>query len=166
MDVCVEAMSDLCPRKSLPMQMQVWGRVLRAKPYPAIIMDHASNWRENGMPDDPREWSLAGQVKRQVEERTMTARQCQSCFFVHRPIPACPKCGHVYDVKSRMIEEKDGDLIEVNPERMRAIKKDERRLQGQADSLDALLELAKRTGRNPGWAHHVWRARRSKRASP
>lgn len=168
MDVTVEAMSDLCPTKSLPLQMQKWGRVLRMKPYPAIIMDHANNWREHGFPDSPREWSLDGAQKRNGQsERADPVRQCDigsgGCGFVHRPAPVCPNCGRVYPVQSRMVDEKEGDLKEIDRAAMEAQRKAARRDQGQSETLDDLLKLAARTGKKPAWAHHVWRAREAKR---
>lgn len=167
MDVTVEAMSDLCPRKSLPMQMQVWGRVLRMKPFPALIFDHANNWRENGFPDDPREWSLDGAKKRQGGEKSEPVRQCDiasdGCGFVHRPAPCCPNCGRVYPVLGRMVEEREGELLELDKAAMQAAKKAARQEQGRSETLDDLLQLAARTGKKPAWAHHVWRARESKR---
>lgn len=168
MDVTIEAMSDLCPRKSMPMQMQVWGRVLRMKPFPAIINDHANNWRENGFPDDARQWSLEGTAKRAASgEKTVPAKQCPigdgGCGFVHRPgPPCCPSCGFRYPVMSRMVDEVDGHLIEVSPEALRLAAKQERQVQGRAETLADLVELAKRTGKNPRWAQHVWQARQRK----
>ena len=165
MDVTVESMSDLCPRKSLPMMLQVWGRVLRMKPDPAIIADHAGNWRENGFPDDPRDWSLDGSKKRATsDEKAEPVRQCDiasgGCGFVHRPAPVCPNCGRVYPVMSREVEHIDGELAEIDRAAMVRERKQE---QGRADSLEALRELAKREGRNPRWADHVWNARQRKR---
>ena len=166
MDVTVESMSDLCPRKSLPMMLQVWGRVLRMKDQPAIIADHAGNWRENGFPDDPRDWSLDGSKKRATsDEKAEPVRQCDiasgGCGFVHRPAPACPNCKRVYPIMSREVEHIDGELAEIDRAAMVRERKQE---QGRADSLEALRELAKREGRNPRWADHVWNARQRKRA--
>ena len=165
MDVTVESMSDLCPRKSLPMMLQVWGRVLRMKDQPAIIADHAGNWRENGFPDDPRDWSLDGSKKRATsDEKAEPVRQCDiasgGCGFVHRPAPVCPNCGRVYPVMSRDVEHIDGELAEIDRATMVRERKQEH---GRADSLEALRELAKREGRNPRWADHVWNARQRKR---
>ena len=166
MDVTVESMSDLCPRKSLPMMLQVWGRVMRMKPDPAIIADHAGNWRENGFPDDDRDWSLDGSKKRATsDEKAEPVRQCDiasgGCGFVHRPAPVCPNCGRVYPIMSREVEHIDGELAEIDRAAMVRERKQE---QGRADSLEALRELAKRTGKNPRWADHVWRARQAKLA--
>ena len=165
MDVTVESMSDLCPRKSLPMMLQVWGRVLRMKPDPAIIADHAGNWRENGFPDDPRDWSLDGSKKRATsDEKAEPVRQCDiasgGCGFVHRPAPVCPNCGRVYPVMSREVEHIDGELAEID---RAALVRERKQEQGRADSLEALRELAKREGRSPRWADHVWNARQRKR---
>lgn len=164
MNVRVEAISDMCPRKSLPMQMQVWGRALRAGKEPAIILDHANNWREHGFPDSPREWALEVSKKRSSGERNEPVRQCEQCFFVHRPSPSCPSCGHVYPIQSRIVEEVDGDLREIDPAAMEVERKMKRHEQGKAGSLEALLDIARREGRNPQWAHHVWRARQRKKA--
>lgn len=165
MDVTVESMSDLCPRKSLPMMLQVWGRVLRMKPDPAIIADHAGNWRENGFPDDPRDWSLDGSKKRNAgDDKAEPVRQCDiasgGCGFVHRPAPVCPNCNRVYPIMSREVEHIDGELAEIDRTAMVRERKQE---QGRADSLEALRELAKRTGKNPRWAEYVWNARQAKK---
>jgi DNA repair protein RadD len=168
MDVRIEALSDMCPRKSLPLQMQVWGRALRAGSEPAVILDHSNNWREHGFPDSPREWELTTTRKRGAAgERAEPVRQCSiadgGCGFVHRPAPCCPNCGFVYPVQSRMVDEVDGDLVEIDKETAERARVAARREQGRADSLEALIEIAKRTGKNPRWAQHVWEARQKKR---
>lgn len=165
MNVRVEAISDMCPRKSLPMQMQVWGRALRAGDEPAVILDHANNWREHGFPDSPREWELTTSKTRQTGERNEPVRQCEACYFVHRPAPCCPSCGHVYPVQSRMVDEVEGELRELDPDAMERARKAARMEQGRSETLDELLALAARTGKKPAWAHHVWKAREAKRVS-
>lgn len=164
--VRVEALIDLCPRKSLPMQMQVWGRALRAGP-PSLIFDHANNWREHGFPDTPREWTLEGRSKRKTgRERAEATRQCEiangGCGFVSRiGPPCCPNCGLPYPVQSRMVEEIDGDLAEID---RRAVIVENKLEQAQAQTLEDLLRLARAKGRKPGWAHFVWRTRKRRRA--
>ena len=171
MDVRIEALTDLCPRKSLPLQMQVWGRGLRAGDEPSVIMDHANNWREHGFPDSPREWTLEGSKKRgpRDAEQNEPVRQCSiadgGCGFVHRPAPACPNCGRVYPVMSRMVDEREGELAEIDREAAERARKALRVEQGRTDTLEGLKEFARKTGKNPRWAEHVWRARQAKMAS-
>lgn len=162
MPVTVESMSDLCPRKSLPMQLQVWGRTLRAKAEPAIIMDHCGNWHENGFPDDDRVWSLDGKRRRaSSDEKSEPARQCDiaggGCGFVHRPAPVCPNCGRVYPVQSRMVDEVAGELLEI-------ARTERKREQGTAQTLQDLIRVGYARGMaNPtGWARHVMAARDAK----
>jgi superfamily II DNA or RNA helicase len=56
----------LRPTRSLALYLQMVGRVLRPAPGKtrAIILDHAGNFWEHGLPDDPRHWSLEGQSKK------------------------------------------------------------------------------------------------------
>jgi DNA repair protein RadD len=163
MDVTIECMSDLRPTKSLPLQLQKWGRVLRYKNRPAIILDHAGNSKPDfhGLPDSDRDWSLAGKDKKNGGEKTEPTRQCGECYFVHRPSPECPHCGFVYPVMGRMIEEVDGELIKVSREEAAAAAKVVRQDQGRAKTLAELIAQGKARGmKNPhGWASHVLKAR-------
>lgn len=133
MDVTVEAMSDLRPTKSLALQLQKYGRVLRKKNYPAIILDHAGNAAAHGLPCEDREWSLKGREDRDGDagaraapvkqcdggyrDQSMTGERMKACFFTHRPAPRCPNCGAWYEVDSRMVEHVDGELQEIGRER-------------------------------------------------
>lgn len=170
MDVTVESMSDGAPTLSLPKQLQKWGRVLRKKPNPAIIFDHAGNaiqsdgTMRHGYPDDDRNWTLEREEKKKSGggEKAIPVRQCPVCYMVHRPTPSCPACGHVYEIVGRVVSEEEGELIEVSREELQQVVKQERRLQGQARSLQDLVELGKRKGmKNPhGWARNVMAGRK------
>ena len=162
MDVCIESGSDLRPSKSLSGQMQYWGRMLRYKDYPAIINDHVNNFIEHGLPCDDRDWTLHDRVQgKRNTERAPPTRQCDSCFHIHSPAPQCPKCGHVYEVKYRDVDEVDGQLEKVDKE---VARKSKRMEQGKAETLDDLIALGLSRGyKNPvAWATHILSARMQK----
>lgn len=162
-NITVESMSDLEPTKSLSKQMQKWGRALRRKERPAIIFDHVGNFMEHGLPDEDREWSLEDRKRRitHSKERSIPVKQCTQCFHAHKPAPQCPKCGYVYPILSRTIDEVDGDLAAVNKDAMIKARKAE---QGKAQTLEALIQLGRQRGyKNPyGWAANVYNARRKR----
>jgi DNA repair protein RadD len=99
---CVMAAILLRPTQSLGLFIQQVGRALRPAPGKeyAIILDHVGNCILHGLPDDDREWSLQGEVRRKKkrgdEEPAVKVIQCPVCFAAHRPAPMCPSCGHKY----------------------------------------------------------------------
>jgi DNA repair protein RadD len=162
MDVTIECMSDLSPTKSLPLQLQKWGRVLRKKDKPAIILDHAGNAAFHGLPDDAREWSLAGRdVKSRGDEAKLPVRQCPNCYFVSRPQPVCPSCGFVHPVMSREVAEVDGVLQEVR----RQTKEEQLEEFKRATTLEQLVAFGKKQGYKRGWAMHVYKGRMAARGA-
>lgn len=165
LDVCVESGDDCKPSLSLAGQMQWWGRMLRYKDYPALIFDRVNNWQRHGLPCDEREWTLEDRVQnKKTVSRAPATKQCGNCFYIHNPAPACPECGHVYEIKSREIDEVDGELEEVSKADIEAARKRERQAQGQADSLEGLIAIATRKGyKNPTfWASKVMAGRMMK----
>lgn len=160
----IEAAILLRPTKSLSLYLQQVGRALRPADgkTEAIILDHAGNSLTHGLPDDPREWSLADREKRKRAEKGEVAiRQCEECFYVFRPAPACPQCGHVAQVAKREIEVVEGTLEEVTERRSLF------REQGKANSLEALIALGRQRGyKSPEfWARKVWASRQGRRAA-
>jgi len=165
MDVTVECLSDLRPTKSLSLQLQKWGRALRKKDFPAMIFDHAGNSEPDlhGLPDSDRQWSLAGQDRKsRGGEKSEPTRQCPECYFVSRPSPLCPNCGFVHPIKSREVEHIDGELQEIERDRVERVK--ERQTQGMAKTLEDLIRIGKLKGhKNPElWAAHIMTARSAK----
>ena len=161
MDVTVESLSLMRPTESRALFGQMVGRALRKKSEPAIIMDHAGLRDKFGMPDAPQNWTLDGREKTAGEgkERTIPVRQCEKCYGVMRPCPSCIFCGNPFPIKDRTVEEVEGELQEVTREQLAVVAKQERQVQGRADTFEALLELERRKGNKRGWAENVWIAR-------
>jgi superfamily II DNA or RNA helicase len=163
----IEAVILLRPTASTGLYMQQVGRALRTfdgKDY-AIILDHAGNAMRHGLPDEIREWSLEDRPKRAKKkpgEDEVKIRQCPNCFAVHEPAPHCPECGHVYEIKTRKLEVREGELSEVDQTLFRAQKKRE---QTQARTMEQLVDLATDRGyKNPtAWATHVFNSRQTRR---
>lgn len=164
-DVTIECV--ICARKtaSLALWLQMCGRALRMKDFPAIILDHAGNATNPllGLPCQDREWTLEGNPKqgKKTDENEVPIKECPKCYAVHRPLPSCPNCGHVYEVKRREIEHVEGELEELSKE---AIRKQARVEQGTTHSIQGLVALGKKRGyKNPAaWAAHVYTARLAK----
>lgn len=159
MDVCIESGSDMKPCKSIPDQLQYWGRLLRYKNFKAVINDHVNNYQSVDMlPCTDVEWSLEGMAKKPGKKGTIPTRHCPECFYVHTPKPHCPECGYVYETQSREIEEVDGSLTKIELENFKRKEKlDRRKEQGQCRTFDELIAYGKKYGySNPaGWAARV-----------
>jgi superfamily II DNA or RNA helicase len=158
------------PTQSLGLALQQMGRALRPAPGKpdAIILDHAGNVERHGFPDEDREWSLdAAKRKRKRaddEDNGPAIRQCPSCFAINRAgVPVCAECGHVFASKTRKVDEREGELIELTPEMIAAerAKRERRREEGQARTFESLVALGRSRGYpNPeGWARHRLEAR-------
>lgn len=157
----------LRPTQSLALYLQQVGRSLRpaeGKDH-AVILDHAGNIMRHGLPDEVRDWTLEGRQGKgkgdKKEAEDVNVRQCPKCFYVHVPSPRCPLCGHLYEIKERIPEQVEGELQEVNKE---LLKKQRRREQGSAQSLEDLVAVGKLRGyKNPhGWASYIYNARKAK----
>jgi superfamily II DNA or RNA helicase len=162
----IEAAILLRPTKSLSLYLQQVGRALRPMEgkSEAIILDHAGNSLTHGLPDDAREWSLEDREKKKRASPTeVPVRQCAECFFVYRPAPKCPQCGHVTPVQARELEQVEGTLAEVK--RTEEIAKRARRLEERdCQTLADWQNLARQRGYKPGWAIHRFQARQRRAA--
>lgn len=156
----------LRPTESLALYLQQCGRTLRTAPGKthAVLLDHVGNSSRHGLPCDEREWSLDSKARKKKKDKDdICIRQCPVCGAVSKATAVqCPECGHVYEVVPRKIDEVEGELSEVDIETARLQK---RREQGQAESIEALVQLGRMRGmKSPhGWAKHVWEARVAKR---
>ncbi len=167
---------DLSPTESLARALQRWGRGLRVFPGKtnAVIIDHVGNSGKivngnfvpkHGLPDDPREWSLLGRDRSKKTKASASAcRQCEKCFAVSPAAASkCRECGAPFPVKARELNQVEGELSEVEVQRLRVEAK---RAQAAAQTLEDLIAEGQRRGfKNPrGWAQHVWDGRMKKRA--
>jgi len=150
----------LRPTASLGLYLQQVGRILRPAPGKdhAIVLDHVGNIHRHGWPDDVRTWSLDSKPRRQRDNAPApTVRTCPVCFAAFKPQPTCPCCGAPSELTPREIQQRDGELQELE-------RRAQRRQQGTARSLKELIHIGQQRGmKNPiAWAKHVFYARQSK----
>lgn len=72
----------LRPTKSLTLFLQQVGRALRPKAdgSPAVIIDHAGNCYDHGMPEQAHQWSLDGRQQR--EKSASDVHHCATCYRI------------------------------------------------------------------------------------
>lgn len=170
-DITLECCILLRPTESLARYLQMVFRALRKKENPAIILDHAGCAMKHGLPDEEREWSLDGRKKgkrkKTDEEPDVNVQQCQHCFHIFRPGPEkCPSCGNpVVRKASKELRQVDGDLVKIDVD---AIKRERKKVQGSARSLEQLVRLGVSRGmKNPGaWAAHIACSREGRKPGP
>jgi len=159
----VTAAIMLRPTQSLAVWIQQAGRAIRPAPGKerAIILDHVGNVERHGLIEDVRDWTLEGRKKREraANDNFPIIRRCPSCFVVYRPgRKTCPECGAESVPSQREIEQREGELRELQRQ---AEHKQARREVAHAQSLEDLTELGRRRGYQypREWAEHVMRAR-------
>lgn len=165
-DVTIDCLIDAAPSQSLSAVMQRWGRVLRPKPYPAVINDHAGNSNKHGFPDDERDWSLADRPRfgkgGDGDEGTSGPPPPYTCVCfrqIRRPLPShCPHCGVAIVPDAKPVREGEGELTKRTAADRAAIRKRLRAEEQAATTLHQLADLARRRGyKNPtGWAFRKW----------
>jgi superfamily II DNA or RNA helicase len=130
----IEALQLARPTKSLGLFLQMVGRGLRPSPgkSEALIIDHADNWIEHGLPCGDRQWTLAG-IEKFSRGRKRYVKNAEGEIIEWQPV----------EVLETMVTTR-----EITPDSM-AIAPE---LDGfwQAE-LDELLDEMKRMGYKPGW---------------
>lgn len=107
------------PTKSRAKYIQQKGRVVR--PWNGVVptvLDHAGNILEHGLLQDDFEISLEGRKKK--PKQAVTTKECPGCFAVSTQNAAtCWCCGMPFGSadsdEGKLLEEKDGQLVEVRP---------------------------------------------------
>lgn len=137
----------LRPTKSLTLYIQQAMRCMRYQSNKkAIIIDHVGNVHRHGLPDMDREWSLEPKPPRK-KQNTISVRQCTECFFTHLPAPACPNCGHVYEIKQQATPK------EIQQAKLQKVVEAYKN-PVQCRTLQELYAYAKKMGYKPGWAYY------------
>jgi superfamily II DNA or RNA helicase len=148
----------LRPTQSVSLHLQMIGRCLRPQPgKQAVILDHVGNVLRLGHHLEEREWTLEGTPKKD-REAAPSVKFCPQCFTaMPSGKPKCPDCGHQFVAERRELEHVDGELVEVQ-------RREAKREQAQAHTVEDLITIGKRRGmKNPrGWARHVMAARQAK----
>lgn len=132
----IEVVSMARPTASYPLFAQQFGRALRimeGKEY-ALVIDHVGNVLRHGLPDRPRVWTLDRRERRSkwVASDVIPVRSCPQCTGVFERIyRACPYCGHYPEPAERSgPEQVDGDLAELSPEVLAALRGEIARVDG------------------------------------
>jgi DNA repair protein RadD len=148
----------LRPTQSVSLHLQMIGRCLRPQDgKTAVILDHVGNTQRLGHHLEEREWTLEGTPKKDREKApsVKVCPQCFSCMASAKSI--CPDCGHQFVPERRELEHVEGELVELQ-------RREAKREQSQATTLEQLIDVGTRRGmKNPrGWARHVLAARQAK----
>ena len=124
----IEVVSMGRPTQSYATYCQQFGRALRPLPgkQNAIIIDHVNNYARHGLPDAPRVWTLDARERRSRStlEDVIPLKTCLKCLSVYpRFSRDCPYCGHYSQPQQRGAPQfVDGDLLELNPETLAALR--------------------------------------------
>lgn len=162
----VECIIDLRSTASMCLHRQKLGRGLRMFPgkRELIVLDHAGNCAEHGLPDTEYEWSLESKAavrRSEPDPDVVTVRYCAVCLSAHKTAPTCPFCGYVYPLQSRTVDEVAGELELLDAAYEAAGKRAE---EWACKTLEDYQRVAAERGYQPGWAWHRWQSKQRKSA--
>lgn len=173
----IDNVFDGSPSTSTIVIKQRWGRCLRPRAGKiAKIYDFSGNVFRVGLPCQRMNdvWTLDGEEKSKgkSKEKTISVRTCKKCSHVMEDkYTECVNCGYVFPIKERVIEQHEGELVELSKEDKERIKYEmkwqKKREQSRAESLEELIELGKSRGyKSPkAWALRIHHAREQKKVS-
>jgi len=154
----IEVVSMARPTESYGLYVQQFGRALRIMDgkTQAIVIDHVGNVVRHGLPDDPKTWTLNSE-DRQTRNKTdeIPLRACPECAGVYERVHiVCPWCGYKPEPAERSTPEQvDGDLAELTPEILAAMRADVDRV--DMDPEEYRAELVRKGCPNLGVLGHV-----------
>lgn len=153
----------LRPTNSLVVFLQHIGRVLRkAKGKDrAIVLDHVGNWERHDLPDDEREWSLTGKIKK--KDDPLKHKRCPDCIqIVPKSTRVCPFCGHQWTEtaeagKRALPEQKEGELVDVRLLRQQKNADTIRMIRTGAKDMKEACKIAGQQGYRSGYGYFIWK---------
>lgn len=151
--VPIESVGLYAPCRSLPMAIQMMMRPMRPQEDHAILLDHAGIFSAHGLPDDEREWSLDRREGKPQEGVTaFNVSTCPSCFSAYRSVlPSCPSCGSIRPARPRTVEEIEGELKQIERERIRLTSRNRRMEVGRTKDIPSLADIAIERKYKTGW---------------
>lgn len=164
----------LRPIQSLTLYRQQRGRIMRPAPDKqyATLIDCVRNCEKPGfelLPGEVDDWQLTEDMAHKKRKPPPGIRVCPKCFAASNPrAQTCSNCGEKFEVQSRELDERDGELEEITPEEIarRRAKRAAGFEQSRADSVEKLVALWRKrgyTGNLEGRARHVLAARAAKK---
>lgn len=105
------------PTKSRAKYIQQKGRVVRPwEGVVPVVLDHAGNILEHGLLQDDFEITLEGRKKK--DKQAVSVKECPGCFAaLPQNTAVCPICSHPFGSadpdEGKLLEERDGHLVEV-----------------------------------------------------
>jgi superfamily II DNA or RNA helicase len=144
----IEVVSMARPTESFNLFCQQFGRGLRilSGKDRAIIIDHVGNTYRHGLPDAPQIWGLEPKVRRASSNTKdiPPVKVCGECSAVYEAFyKKCPFCDYVNTPISRKLPKfVDGDLTELDPTVLEAMRKEVGRVDAPSDSLRRKMERA------------------------
>lgn len=147
----------LRPTQSLVLYIQQSMRSMRyVKGKTAIIIDQVENYKNFGLPDADRQWSLNDRKKKKSSSKTIgpAIRTCDECFAV---IPAqvtvCPVCGAEIKVEKKKVEiDEKAKLQEVTDFKLE-VNNLLTKKPSELKTIGELKAYAKAKGYKPGWLY-------------
>lgn len=139
--------------QSYGLYVQQFGRPLRIMPGKsrAIILDHVGNVMRfaatRGLPDAVQTWTLDSRDKRSRSERDpdlLPMQVCTTCTGVWEGYnKTCPYCGQTRKPETRAtIEQVDGDLTELDPAALAAMRGERNRIDAPESTIGDRLTYA------------------------
>lgn len=133
----IEVVSFARPTASYAVYAQQFGRALRPLPGKShgLIIDHVGNVTRHRLPDAVRHWSLASKergARRERDPDAIPVTTCTECFRVYEALTnVCPFCGHMVEPRGRSKPEQvEGDLYELDPAALAALRGEVERIDG------------------------------------